>query len=205
LNLGIESVPPTSTEVTGTCAYSNPYLGPMTISCQGVDPKGEVYLLQFRTDGTEPNMTDMSGDAGNETLPASGEFSVGGWAGGPLKDDPDLGCLMTKEVNSKIMLMVYANGNEAFELNMYNKDWAFEPEQEVDADVFFDGTTFPISGVEVRNPSVLTLLGGGEEEGFQSTFEASSELVFRMGRERITVGLNGSRAATAALWSCVAR
>jgi hypothetical protein len=201
LNLGIEGVPPTSTEVTGSCAYSNPYLGPMTISCQGVDSKGGAYLLQFRTDGSEPKITDLSGD--REVAPTTREFAVRGWSGGPLEDDPDQGCLMTKEVNSKIALMVYANGNEAFDLNLYNEAWTFEAGQDVEADVLFDGTTFPLAGVEVRNPQVLTLLGGGEEEGFQSPFESSSELVFRMGREQITVDLAGSAAATAALWTCV--
>lgn len=205
LNLGIDGVPPTSTDVTGGCAYSNPYNGPMTISCQGVDPKGEAYLLQFRTDGSEPKITDLSDAASQDTSTKTGEFTVAGWVGAPLKDDPDGGCLMTKDVNSKVALMVYANGNEAFQLNLYNKDWNFEQAAKIDADVLFDGTTFPIGGVEVRNSNVLTLLGGGEEDGFQTPFEASSELVVRMGREQITVELAGSRAATVALWSCVGR
>lgn len=59
LNLGIKGVPPTSTEATGSCAYSNPYLGPMTISCQAVDESGGAYLLQFRTDGSEPKFSEL--------------------------------------------------------------------------------------------------------------------------------------------------
>ena len=202
LNLGIEGVPPTSTSVTGSCAYSNPYIGPMTISCQGVDESGEAYLLQFRTDGSEPKISDLSASKSPTTVD-TGEFRVSGWHGARIDDDPDGGCLMTKDVNTKVMLMVYANGNETFDLNLYNKDWAFEQGQEIDADLLFDGTTFPLAGVEVRNPNVLTLLGGGEEDGFQLPFEISSELVFRMGREQITVELAGSQAATEALWSCV--
>lgn len=61
LNLNIEGVEPTSTAVTGGCAYSNPYRGPMTISCQATGPKGEAFLLQFRTDGSEPKLSDLSG------------------------------------------------------------------------------------------------------------------------------------------------
>ena len=110
---------------------------------------------------------------------------------------------MAKDVNQNVTFMVYANGNEAFQLNFYNSKWAFDLDADIDADLLFDGTTFPIAGVEIRNPQVLTLFGGGEEEGFQPLFEASSELVFRMGREQITVDLAGSSAATRALWLCV--
>lgn len=110
---------------------------------------------------------------------------------------------MSKDVNRKISLMVYANGNEAFDLNLFNEDWKFEPGQKIDADLLFDGTTFPLDSIEVRNPNILTLFGGAEEEGFQAPFQASSELVFRMGREQITVDLAGSEAAAEALRSCV--
>ncbi|WP_156351967.1 hypothetical protein [Devosia sp. Leaf64] len=203
LNLGIEGVPPTSSATTGNCAYSNPYNGPMTISCQAIDDRGGAYLLQFRTDGSEPKFTDL--DSSAETRPSSNpqEFTVGAWVGAPLADDPDGGCLMVRDVNQNVTLMVYANGNEAFELNFHNSKWALEPNANLDADLLFDGTTFPIADVEVRNPQVITLFGGGEEEGFQPLFESSSELVFRMGREQITVDLAGSSAATAKLWSCV--
>lgn len=203
LNLNIDGVEPTSTEVTGGCAYSNPYLGPMTISCQATGPKGEAYLLQFRTDGSEPKLSDLSGKQPPEAASDTREFSVQGWTGGPLKDDADGGCLMSKDVNRKISLMVYANANEAFDLNLYNEDWNFELGQKIDADLLFDGTTFPLDAIEVRNPNVLTLFGGAEEEGLQGPFQASSELVFRMGREQITVDLGGSGVATEALWSCV--
>jgi len=203
LNLGIEGVPPTSAATTGSCAYSNPYNGPMTISCQAVDDKGGAYLLQFRTDGTEPKFTDMGSAAEAQPSSNNQEFTVGAWTGAPLADDPDGGCLMAKDVNQNVTFMVYANGNEAFQLNFYNSKWAFDLDADIDADLLFDGTTFPIAGVEIRNPQVLTLFGGGEEEGFQPLFEASSELVFRMGREQITVDLAGSSAATRALWLCV--
>ncbi|WEX76852.1 hypothetical protein PYH37_005201 [Sinorhizobium numidicum] len=58
LNLGIEGVPPSSKAVAGNCAYSNPYRGPTTVSCQGVDAANGAYLLQFRTDGSPPIMKD---------------------------------------------------------------------------------------------------------------------------------------------------
>lgn len=203
LNLGIEGVDPTSTAVKGGCAYSNPYLGPMTISCQGTGTNGEAYLLQFRTDGSEPKISDLRAGGNSAADAGDRSFSVGGWAGAPLENDDAGGCLMSKEVNRKISLMVYANANEAFDLNLYNEDWSFKPGQKIDADLLFDGTTFPLDAIEVRNPNILTLYGGAEEAGFQSPFEASSELVFRRGREQITVNLAGSRAATEALWSCV--
>ncbi len=203
LNLGMEGVEPTSTAVTGGCAYSNPYLGPMTISCQGTATNGAAYLLQFRTDGSEPKISDLRGGETPTAGVDDGSFSVRGWTGGPLANDDAGGCLMSKDVNRKISLMVYANANETFDLNLYNEDWSFEPGQKVDADLLFDGTTFPLYGIEVRNPTVLTLQGGAEEQGVQSPFEESSELVFRMAREQITVDLAGSRAATEALWSCV--
>jgi hypothetical protein len=59
LNLNIQGVAPTSTKASGSCAYSNPFKGPMTISCQAVDTDKKAYLLQFRTDGNEPLMTDL--------------------------------------------------------------------------------------------------------------------------------------------------
>ena len=73
------------------------------------------------------------------------------------------------------------------------------------ADLQFDGVPFPLTGVEVRNSRVLTLFSAGEELGFQSPFESSSQLVFRAGREEVTVDLAGSSAATAKLWACVSR
>ncbi|MDK1388685.1 hypothetical protein QN224_25075 [Sinorhizobium sp. 8-89] len=56
LNLGIEGTPPSSQAVTGSCTYGNPFKGPATISCQGVDANKEEYLLQFTSDGAPPIM-----------------------------------------------------------------------------------------------------------------------------------------------------
>src|SRR5690606_32997108 len=117
----------------------------------------------------EPSISDLTEAAADTS--GSGDFTVGAWTGGPLADDPDGGCLMSRDVNHKVALMVYANGNEAFHLNFYNADWDFEADAAIDPDLLFDGTTFPLASVEVRNPQVLTLYGGGEEEGFQPMFE----------------------------------
>lgn len=57
--IGIEEVPPNVTAVTGSCVYGNPYKGPVTISCQGTDADNRPYLLQFRTDGSPPSITDF--------------------------------------------------------------------------------------------------------------------------------------------------
>lgn len=57
--IGIEKVPPNVTPVTGSCVYGNPYKGPVTISCQGTDADNKPYLLQFRTDGSPPSITDF--------------------------------------------------------------------------------------------------------------------------------------------------
>jgi hypothetical protein len=157
------------------------------------------------TDGSEPQFADLKTDAAPATSLSSGEFVEGGWVGGPFADDPDGGCLMSKDISGGAMLMVYANGNEAFQLNFYNENWAFAEGAIVDAELIFDGMPFPLTGTEVRNSQVLTLFGGGEEEGFQLPFESSSQMVFKMGGEQIAVDLSGSQAATSKLWSCVAR
>jgi hypothetical protein len=201
LNLNIEGVAPTSTSMTGSCAYSNPYKGPMIISCQGMDIEGKAYLLQFRTDGSEPVF--MGEDSSGKEVAGDGTFEVGAWTGGPLKDDPDGGCLMSTPINDKITLLVYANANEGFTISFYNELWNFGPEDQPQGELLFDGTTYPLSSIDVRNEHVLSLVGGGEEEGYESLFEESSELVFRTDREQITARLKGSRAATAALWRCV--
>lgn len=57
--IGLEEVPPNVTAVTGSCVYGNPYKGPVTISCQGADADNKPYLLQFRTDGSPPSITDF--------------------------------------------------------------------------------------------------------------------------------------------------
>lgn len=53
-NLGIEGVDPETDEIDGSCSYSNPHLGPMNINCHATDKEGGGYLLEFRTDGSEP-------------------------------------------------------------------------------------------------------------------------------------------------------
>ena len=53
-NLNIPGIRPNTEAVSGTCSYSNPYLGPMTIACQAVGKDKGAYILEFRTDGSEP-------------------------------------------------------------------------------------------------------------------------------------------------------
>lgn len=204
LNLNIEGVAPTEETVDGGCGYSNPYLGPMTISCQAVDTKGGAYLLQFRTDGAEPQFIGLNdAPAAESTTGPRGLFEVGPWLGSKLEGDADGGCLMSMNINPKMTLMVYANGNEAFSISIFNQDWAFAPEDQIPGELLFDGTTYPLSSVEVRNEHVLTVHGGAEEDSYELLFKAASELVFRMEGQQVTARLKGSAAATEALWACV--
>lgn len=204
LNLNIEDVAPSEEPVEGSCAYSNPYLGPMTVSCQAVDRKGGAYLLQFRTDGSEPKFSDLkAGPAAELPKPANGYFQVGPWVGSKLEGDADGGCLMSMDINPKVMLMVYANGNEAFSISIFNQDWNFAQEDQVDGELLFDGTTYPLSSVEVRNEHVLTVHGGAEEDNYELLFKEASELLFRMEGQQVTARLKGSGEATDALWKCV--
>lgn len=203
LNLAIEGVSASMKDAKGGCQYRNPYNGPMLIGCHAVDDDGQSYSLQFRTDGSQPEFAEFNGAAAQETL-GNGDFVEGAWAGGPFTGDPDGGCLMSKDLGGGAMLMVYANGNEAFQLHFYNESWSFEPGATMQAELFFDGVSFRLSGAQARNEHVLTVLGGGEEEGFQPPFEQSSRLQLTFGGEQVTVDLAGSRAATSKLWACVA-
>ena len=124
LNLAIEGAPASMKDAKGGCQYRNPNNGPMLIGCHAVDNDGQSYSLQFRTDGSRPEFAEFSGAAAQETL-GNGEFVEGTWAGGPFTGDPDGGCLMSKDLGGGAMLMVYANGNEAFQLNFYNETWNY--------------------------------------------------------------------------------
>lgn len=78
-SIGIEEVPPNVTAVTGSCAYGNPYKGPVTISCQGTDADNKPYLLQFRTDGSPPSITDFrkKGEVGAVSVPSDALQAAG--------------------------------------------------------------------------------------------------------------------------------
>ena len=202
LNLNIKGVPPSSTSANGSCSYSNPYLGPMTISCSATSGK-DAYLLEFRTDGSEPKLTDFTKQAASsKSKPKAGDFSVGPWVGGLLPNDNDRGCLMSMRVNPKVTLMVYANGNEAFTISLHDERWNFGAADKVDADLLFDGSTYPLNSIEVRNSKTLTLHGGSEEDSVESFFRESSALEFRRGREQVRAKLTKSSQAADALWAC---
>jgi hypothetical protein len=64
-------------------------------------------------------------------------------------------------------MMVYANGNETFLISIHDNRWNFVPGEKIDADLLFDGSPYPLSAIEVRNPKVLTLHGGSEEDGVE--------------------------------------
>jgi hypothetical protein len=110
---------------------------------------------------------------------------------------------MSMPVNPKVTLMVYANGNEAFSISIYDDRWNFVSDEKIDADLLFDGSTYPLSAIEVRNSKVLTLHGGSEEEGVEPFFRESSTLEFHRGREKLSVKLTQSNSAADALWGCV--
>ncbi|NKK36831.1 hypothetical protein GFL72_19625 [Rhizobium leguminosarum bv. viciae] len=206
LNLGIEGVAPARTRVRGGCGYSNPYKGPTTISCQATGEKGEAYLLQFRSDGSPPSMTDFRQQAEAEKKQGSDtSFAAGEWAGSAMENDPEGGCLVTKQVDRKTAVMLYANKNEAFSVNIYNKDWNFGPNAEVSGELFLDGKAFSLTGVDVRNEHVLTLKAGAEEESLEGPIRESSTLSFKSGKKRIETKLNESGKAIEKLWACVDR
>ncbi|MBW9051026.1 hypothetical protein [Rhizobium mesosinicum] len=205
-NLGIEGVPPTTTAVKGGCGYSNPYKGPMTISCQATSSKGEAYLLQFRSDGSPPKMTDLRKPALDARKDGAGTaFAVGEWVGSAMADDPDRGCLVTKQVDRKTAVMLYANKNEAFTINIFNRDWNFGSDAQVTGELAFDGKLFPLSGISVRNEQILTLEAGAEEESLEAPVKNSSKLTFRTGKKRIETKLSDSAEAIEKLWDCVDR
>lgn len=54
--LGRSGSDPVRQGASGLCSYSNPYRGPMTISCQGTAEDGSSFLMVFRTDGSEPEV-----------------------------------------------------------------------------------------------------------------------------------------------------
>lgn len=216
LNLAIEGVDPTVQEVTGSCAYSNPYKGPMTISCQATDPDSKAYLLQFRTDGSEPRFTDLAGGNEAPTSPRSArdagaafrqelatEPTAVGWVVQPL-DAPGIGCLASLDLNPKQTIMVYANGNETFEINIWDEDWNFPTTDPVEAELRLDGKIVPLSSIVPRNEQVLTLFGGAEEEGYQAVFAASHSLSFKIGNQTISGELRDTGRVTDDLWACVA-
>ncbi|MFK0277402.1 hypothetical protein ACIQUG_27250 [Ensifer sp. NPDC090286] len=57
--------------------------------------------------------------------------------------------------------------------------------------------------IEVLTPQQLAVRGDGEEGGFQTLLEQSSELLFRVGDHQVRVDLKGSSAAVEKLWDCV--
>ncbi|MGR9197543.1 hypothetical protein [Rhizobium leguminosarum] len=206
LNLGIEGVTPARTPVRGGCGYSNPYKGPTTISCQATGEKGEAYLLQFRSDGSPPSMTDFRQQAeAAKKQDSDTSFEAGEWAGSAMQNDPEGGCIVTKQVDRKTAVMLYANKNEAFSVNIYNKDWNFGPNAEVAGELFLDGKAFSLSGIEVRNEHILTLKAESEEESLESPIRESSKLSFKSGKKLIETKLNGSVKAIEKLWACVDR
>jgi hypothetical protein len=56
LNLGIGGVKPTTEKVSGTCLYGNPYKGPVSITCTAKNAEGAITAMEFRTDGTPPQL-----------------------------------------------------------------------------------------------------------------------------------------------------
>ena len=205
-NLGIEGVESTKSSVKGGCGYSNPFKGPTTISCQATSDKGEAYFLQFRSDGSPPKMTDLrkDADAGTKDI-VDTNFAAGEWVGSAMKDDPEGGCLVTKQVDRKTALMLYANKNEAFSVNIFNRDWNFGPQAKATGELSFDGKVFPLSGVSVRNEHVLTLQAGAEEDNLESPVRNSTKLTFKSGKKRIEARLTDSGKAIDKLWECVDR
>lgn len=205
-NLNIEGVDPSTEKLQGSCAYANPYLGPMTISCQANDQKGGGYLMQFRTDGSEPQMADLRDPAAPSTSMSDGTFQTGRWYGRPLKDDPEKGCLVMQDIDTEWSVMLYANPNEAFELALLSMKRKFDPKAPPTARLKFDNIPYPVETTEVRTDQIIVLHSVGEEEaGFQGVVEAASRVEISSEDFTVRASLSGSRNAISGLMQCVAQ
>ncbi|MBB4344443.1 hypothetical protein [Rhizobium leguminosarum] len=61
--------------------------------------------------------------AGSDT-----SFAAGEWMGSAMENDPEGGCLVTKQVDRQTAVMLYANKCEAFSVNIYNQGLEFRSE-----------------------------------------------------------------------------
>lgn len=50
-----------ATAATGECRFGNPFEGATRIECSAVSEAGDVFVGEFLTDGSEPDIVDMSG------------------------------------------------------------------------------------------------------------------------------------------------
>ncbi|WDZ75927.1 hypothetical protein PWG15_15085 [Ensifer adhaerens] len=201
VNRGQDGGPISSKAVTGGCSYGNPFKGPATTKCEGTDAEKGAYVLQFRTDGTQPNLLNYGiEETAND---ADRAFRFGVWSGSRLKGDSANGCVMSRDTEGATTFMVHANVNEAFDLGFYNEAWSFKTETPPSAELLFDGKPYPAVSVEVLTPQQLVVRGGGEEGGFQAPIEQSVELMLRVDDTEVRVDLKGAPAAVARLWDCV--
>lgn len=202
VNRGKDGGPISSKGVTGSCFYENPFKGPATTKCEGTDAEKGAYFLQFRTDGTPPNLLNYGIEETAKDAPDRA-FKFGVWSGSRLKGDSANGCVMSRDTDGATTFMVYANANEAFDLRFYNEAWSFKAGTPPSAELLFDGKPYPAVSVEVLTPQQLVVRGGAEEDGFQALMEQSVQLTLRADDAEVKVDLKGAPAAVARLWGCV--
>ncbi|WP_147178656.1 MULTISPECIES: hypothetical protein [Alphaproteobacteria] len=53
-NDGTGAAMPRVVPASGSCAYGNPYKGPVTVRCKGRTPQGEIFAATFRSNGKPP-------------------------------------------------------------------------------------------------------------------------------------------------------
>ncbi|MBZ7923084.1 hypothetical protein LAC79_14965 [Ensifer adhaerens] len=201
VNRGKDGEPISSKEVSGGCFYENPFKGPATTKCEGIDAEKGAYVLQFRTDGTPPKLLNYGIE--ETAKDADRAFKFGVWSGARLKGDSANGCVMSRDTDGATTFMVYANVNEAFDLGFYNEAWSFKTETPPNAELLFDGKPYSAVSVEVLTPQQLVVRSGSEEGGFQAPIEQSVQLMLRLGNAEVRVDLKGAPAAVARLWDCV--
>jgi hypothetical protein len=211
LNFGPDKAKPAVKTATGGCAYSNPYLGPMTISCDAVDDGGEAYLLQFRTDGTPPTIRTFEAEPAvrvSEPTAKKGYFEVGPWTGELIegRHELDSKCVMSMPVEGGWQILAEA-GTEYFGIAISNEKWHFKVGDKFPGDVVFGDVPYPNLMIEALSENVVALRSFQpdydlEIDGYMSFFENASELTLQFGQQQFAAKLPQVRAAMGALIHC---
>ncbi|CAN7441712.1 MULTISPECIES: hypothetical protein [unclassified Ensifer] len=191
-------------EVAGGCGYTNPFKGEAMTVCEATDIGKSQYALQFRSDGKPPQM-ERDGSDQDEAKRESSEqkFQVGSWTGDPL-DGGRKGCLMSKNVDRKIALILYADRNQAFHLSLFNNSWNLTEKSASAGDLRIGGKAFALREVDIRTPHLLTVHVGADRDALQSALAQSAELTFQSaGAAQTRVDLAGADEAIKALNACV--
>ena len=191
-------------EVTGGCGYTNPFKGEAMTVCEATDIGKSQYALQFRSDGKPPRV-DRDGKRQDEVGRESSDqkFQVGSWTGGRLEGGRKR-CLMTKNVDRTIALILYADGDHAFHLSLFNNSWNLTEKSASAGDLRIGGKAFSLREVDIRTPYLLTVQVDADRDALQSALAKSAELTFQSaGAAQTRIDLAGADEAIKALNACV--